>query len=159
MFDKFCIGPMFIYLFSLRFFKLFQRQSGWSCLFRNLLLPMDFTSYMQCFASDSCWWPLWILVLLWSSRPRCNGVSTIVRPTCNSFDRWPQPKHPTLSAFGRASSFSLGSIAFGSLIVTLLDLLRLILNAAQNNANADGHREFHYPGPCGINIKMWPLSC
>jgi len=49
------------------------------------------------------------------------------------------PKHPTLSAFGRASSFSLGSIAFGSLIVTILDLLRLILNAAQNNANADGH--------------------
>ncbi|KAF8798723.1 integral to plasma membrane protein [Phlegmacium glaucopus] len=49
------------------------------------------------------------------------------------------PKHPTLSAFGRASTFSLGSIAFGSLIVTILDLLRLILNAAMNNANADGH--------------------
>ncbi|KAF5348744.1 hypothetical protein D9758_006837 [Tetrapyrgos nigripes] len=49
------------------------------------------------------------------------------------------PKNPTLSAFGRASTFSLGSIAFGSLIVTLLELLRLILQAAQNNANADGH--------------------
>ncbi|KAF8200821.1 plasma-membrane choline transporter-domain-containing protein [Pholiota molesta] len=49
------------------------------------------------------------------------------------------PKHPTISAFGRASTLSLGSIAFGSLIVTILDLLRLILNAAQNNANADGH--------------------
>ena len=36
------------------------------------------------------------------------------------------PKHPTLSALGRASTLSLGSIAFGSLIVTLLELLRHI---------------------------------
>ncbi|KAJ3731852.1 plasma-membrane choline transporter-domain-containing protein, partial [Lentinula guzmanii] len=32
------------------------------------------------------------------------------------------PNHPTLSAFGRASTLSLGSIAFGSSIVTLLEL-------------------------------------
>ncbi|KAJ7072323.1 plasma-membrane choline transporter-domain-containing protein [Mycena amicta] len=49
------------------------------------------------------------------------------------------PKHPTLTAFGRASTLSLGSIAFGSLVVTLLDLLRMVLRAAQNSANADGH--------------------
>ncbi|KAJ7170550.1 plasma-membrane choline transporter-domain-containing protein [Mycena crocata] len=49
------------------------------------------------------------------------------------------PKHPTLSAFGRASTLSLGSIAFGSLIVTLLELLKMVLHAAQNSANADGH--------------------
>jgi len=49
------------------------------------------------------------------------------------------PKHPTTASFGRASTLSLGSIAFGSLIVTLLELLRLILNIARNNANADGH--------------------
>ncbi|KAF9461254.1 plasma-membrane choline transporter-domain-containing protein [Collybia nuda] len=49
------------------------------------------------------------------------------------------PKHPTLSAFSRASTLSLGSIAFGSLIVTLLELLKMILNAARNNANAEGH--------------------
>jgi len=49
------------------------------------------------------------------------------------------PKYPTLSAFGRASSLSLGSIAFGSLIVTLLEILKLVLNALQNSANADGH--------------------
>jgi hypothetical protein len=59
---------------------------------------------------------------------------------------WPntynhQPKHPTATAFLRASTLSLGSIAFGSLIVTLLELTKLILNAAQNYANADGHRE------------------
>ncbi|KAJ7096318.1 plasma-membrane choline transporter-domain-containing protein [Mycena epipterygia] len=49
------------------------------------------------------------------------------------------PKHPTLTAFGRASTLSLGSIAFGSLIVTLLELLKMVLHAAQNSANADGH--------------------
>ncbi|KAF9075425.1 plasma-membrane choline transporter-domain-containing protein [Rhodocollybia butyracea] len=48
------------------------------------------------------------------------------------------PKHPTLSAFARASTMSLGSIAFGSLIVTLLELLRMVLNAAQSMARADG---------------------
>ncbi|KAJ8590242.1 DUF580-domain-containing protein [Rhizopogon salebrosus TDB-379] len=48
------------------------------------------------------------------------------------------PKHPTLSAFGRASTLSLGSIAFGSLIVTILEILRLILDAARNNASAQG---------------------
>ncbi|KAJ6593905.1 integral to plasma membrane protein [Mycena capillaripes] len=49
------------------------------------------------------------------------------------------PKHPTLSALGRASTLSLGSIAFGSLIVTLLELLKMVLRAAQNSADADGH--------------------
>ncbi|KAI0769458.1 DUF580-domain-containing protein [Trametes elegans] len=49
------------------------------------------------------------------------------------------PAHPTLSSFVRASTLSLGSIAFGSLIVTLLELVRMLLNMARNNANADGH--------------------
>ena len=47
-----------------------------------------------------------------------------------------------MSALGRASTLSLGSIALGSLIVTLLDIVRLILTAVQNNASADGHREW-----------------
>ncbi|KAF8738077.1 hypothetical protein AX14_012051 [Amanita brunnescens Koide BX004] len=54
-------------------------------------------------------------------------------------DMGEMPDHPTLSSFGRASTLSLGSIAFGSLVVTLLELLRVALNAAQNNANASGH--------------------
>ena len=52
-----------------------------------------------------------------------------------------QPKHPTFSSFVRASTLSLGSIAFGSLIVTLLELVRMLLNAARNTAKAEGHRE------------------
>ena len=42
----------------------------------------------------------------------------------------------------RASTLSLGSIAFGSLIVTLLELVKMVLNAAKNSANADGHRTY-----------------
>ncbi|KAF8518950.1 plasma-membrane choline transporter-domain-containing protein [Hysterangium stoloniferum] len=49
------------------------------------------------------------------------------------------PPHPTISSFGRASTLSLGSIAFGSLIVTILELIRLILNAARQYANSEGH--------------------
>ncbi|KZT21437.1 DUF580-domain-containing protein [Neolentinus lepideus HHB14362 ss-1] len=49
------------------------------------------------------------------------------------------PRHPTISAFARASTLSLGSIAFGSLIVTILDILRLLFQALRNNANEDGN--------------------
>ncbi|KAJ7901833.1 plasma-membrane choline transporter-domain-containing protein [Mycena olivaceomarginata] len=49
------------------------------------------------------------------------------------------PKRPTLSALGRASTLSLGSIAFGSLIVTLLEILKMVLHAVQSSANAEGH--------------------
>jgi hypothetical protein len=49
------------------------------------------------------------------------------------------PKHPSITAFARASTLSLGSIAFGSLIVTILEMIRLVLEMARNNANQDGH--------------------
>jgi hypothetical protein len=52
------------------------------------------------------------------------------------------PSHPTLSAFVRASTLSLGSIAFGSLIVTILELIRILLEIVKDNANGDGHRKF-----------------
>nr|XP_019010727.1 protein PNS1 [Kwoniella pini CBS 10737]OCF49508.1 protein PNS1 [Kwoniella pini CBS 10737] len=48
------------------------------------------------------------------------------------------PKRATLSAFIRASTLSLGSIAFGSLIVTLLELIRLILQAVQQYEAGEG---------------------
>ncbi|EIW81912.1 DUF580-domain-containing protein [Coniophora puteana RWD-64-598 SS2] len=57
------------------------------------------------------------------------------------------PSFPTLSAFGRASTFSLGSIAMGSLIVTILEVIRLLLNALRNSAQEDGN-------PC-----LWCLAC
>jgi len=51
------------------------------------------------------------------------------------------PPHPTRSAFLRASTLSLGSIAFGSLIVTILELVRFLLNLASQSAADDGNRE------------------
>lgn len=149
-FDK-LLYQIYVYIifFSLRYFKLFQWQSGWSYLLWNVFLSVDFTSHSQRFARDARWWPVRLMVLLRSSQPWWNGMSNYQETNFQRFDRWLQPKHPTLSAFGRASTFSLGSIAFGSLIVTLLDLLRLILNAARNNANADGHRE-----SC-LSLSMW----
>lgn len=48
-----------------------------------------------------------------------------------------QPAHPTRSAFVRASTTSLGSIAFGSLIVTILEVIRLLIRAVRDNAVGD----------------------
>lgn len=62
----------------------------------------------------------------------------VVSRTCSPCT---QPKRPTLSALGRASTLSLGSIAFGSLIVTLLEILKMVLHAVQSSANAEGHRK------------------
>ncbi|KAH9986536.1 plasma-membrane choline transporter-domain-containing protein [Russula compacta] len=49
------------------------------------------------------------------------------------------PKHPTLGSFWRASTLSLGSIAFGSLIVTVLEIIRLLLSLARSSADAKGN--------------------
>ena len=51
------------------------------------------------------------------------------------------PKHPTTQSFFRASTMSLGSIAFGSLIVTILEIIRLILNSLRNQSVEDGDRK------------------
>lgn len=51
-----------------------------------------------------------------------------------------QPPHPTRSAFVRATTLSLGSIAFGSLIVTILELIRLLLRAVRDNAEGDNRK-------------------
>lgn len=51
------------------------------------------------------------------------------------------PKHPTTQSFFRASTMSLGSIAFGSLIVTILEIIRLILNSLRNESIDNGDRE------------------
>lgn len=48
------------------------------------------------------------------------------------------PKGANLKSFLRASTFSLGSIAFGSLIVTILELIRLILQAIQQYEASEG---------------------
>lgn len=47
-------------------------------------------------------------------------------------------KHPAWGAFKRATTYSFGSICFGSLIVALLDLLKALLHIMNQNAAAGG---------------------
>lgn len=82
------------------------------------------------------------LVLLWTAIHRGHGAhKRVIGSRLAISDNTPQPKRPTLNSFFRASTFSLGSIAFGSLIVTILEVVRLMLNAARNNANQQGNGE------------------
>ncbi|SJX60021.1 related to PNS1-Protein of unknown function [Sporisorium reilianum f. sp. reilianum] len=46
--------------------------------------------------------------------------------------------HAAWGAFKRSTTYSLGSICFGSLIVAILDLLRALFNLLQSQAAADG---------------------
>lgn len=48
-------------------------------------------------------------------------------------------------AFVRASTLSLGSIAFGSLLVTILELLRLILQLFRQYEAGQGDSVFSFP--------------
>jgi predicted transporter len=41
------------------------------------------------------------------------------------------PKHPTLGAFKRSMTYSFGSICFGSLIVSIIQLLKQAASLAQ----------------------------
>lgn len=50
-----------------------------------------------------------------------------------------EPKHPALGALKRALTYCFGSICFGSLIVSLIQLLRAFINTLKQNAFADGN--------------------
>lgn len=47
------------------------------------------------------------------------------------------PSHPTLGAFKRAITYSFGSISFGSLIVSIIQLLHQLCSAVQRNVEGD----------------------
>jgi hypothetical protein len=54
------------------------------------------------------------------------------------------PKNATGTAFMRASTLSLGSIAFGSLIVTILEMLQTLFQAIQNAEAQQGDSESYW---------------
>ena len=68
------------------------------------------------------------------------------------------PAHPTRSAFVRASTLSLGSIAFGSLIVTILELIRVLLNWASQDAARDGNRECRLASNVDLTIDASTIA-
>jgi hypothetical protein len=49
------------------------------------------------------------------------------------------PSHPTLGAFKRAMTYSFGSVCFGSLIVSIIQLLKQACSIAQQNEAMDGN--------------------
>jgi hypothetical protein len=51
------------------------------------------------------------------------------------------PKHPNWASFSRASTNSLGSIAFGSLIVTILEILRQLFRLLSQYQSGQGDGE------------------
>merc|ERR1711916_133773 len=57
----------------------------------------------------------------------------LLRLTSLRLQRPPPPTqtNPTLSAFKRASTYSFGSIAFGSLIIALIQTVKFVLNSAR----------------------------
>ncbi|KAJ6264239.1 hypothetical protein Dda_0382 [Drechslerella dactyloides] len=71
------------------------------------------------------------------------------------------PSHPTLGAFRRAMTYSFGSICFGSLIVSLIQMLRQAASVAQNDAAQSGDI-FQYIlfciASCIISIIQWAVE-
>lgn len=59
-----------------------------------------------------------------------------------------EPKHPALGAFKRAMTYCFGSICFGSLIVSLIQLLRQFVQILKQNAFGSGD----YCAGCGFLI-------
>lgn len=59
-----------------------------------------------------------------------------------------EPKHPALGAFKRAMTYCFGSICFGSLIVSLIQLLRSFIQILKQNAFGSGD----YCAGCGFLI-------
>lgn len=62
------------------------------------------------------------------------------------------PKRASLKSFIRSTTLSLGSIAFGSLIVTILELLRLILQSVQQYEAGQGDSTCAHSGS-GVQPK------
>ncbi|PWN47996.1 DUF580-domain-containing protein [Violaceomyces palustris] len=80
-----------------------------------------------------------IFAYYWSSEVIKNVAFTTV---AGIFGVWyyndTKPKNVALGSFKRASTYSLGSICFGSLIVAILDLLRALLNVVQQQQASEG---------------------
>ncbi|CAI5757768.1 unnamed protein product [Candida verbasci] len=65
-----------------------------------------------------------------------------------------QPKHPALGALKRALSYCFGSICFGSLIVSLIQLIRQGIAMLRSDFAADGNA----CGVCGMIVLDWVVG-
>lgn len=65
--------------------------------------------------------------------------SMILNPSRYFCARSRMPSHPTLGAFKRAMTYSFGSICFGSLIVSIIQLLKQAASIAQQDEAIEGN--------------------
>ncbi|KAL4878676.1 plasma-membrane choline transporter-domain-containing protein [Aspergillus karnatakaensis] len=94
--------------------------------------------------------------MYWFSEWIKNTVHTTIAGVYGSwyfFSNSPQgmPAHATRGAFKRATTYSFGSISFGSLIIAIINFLRQLCSAAQRNEAAEGNL-------LG-SIMFWVLGC
>ncbi|CUM63357.1 uncharacterized protein PRCAT00000930001 [Priceomyces carsonii] len=65
-----------------------------------------------------------------------------------------EPRHPALASLRRAMTYCFGSICFGSLIVSLIQLLRALISSLKSNAFSSGD----YCAGCGFLILDFIIS-
>ena len=80
---------------------------------------------------------IWLLFFFWTTQVIAGIVHVT---TCGVVAMWyftgsAMPSNPTLGSLKRATTFSLGSICFGSLIVATLKVIRAVANQATRNEN------------------------
>ena len=82
-------------------------------------------------------WP-WLLQLFWTSQV-LSAITHVT--TCGVVAMWyyagenEMPRNPTLGALRRATTYSLGSLCFGSLIVAILKTIRALAREGMRNEN------------------------
>ncbi|KAL4921925.1 plasma-membrane choline transporter-domain-containing protein [Aspergillus aurantiobrunneus] len=94
--------------------------------------------------------------MYWFSEWIKNTVHTTIAGIYGSWYFWANsprgvPVHATRGAFKRATTYSFGSISFGSLILAIINCLRQACSVAQRHEAAEGNL-------CG-SIGFWILGC
>ncbi|GFF34980.1 protein pns1 [Aspergillus lentulus] len=94
--------------------------------------------------------------MYWFSEWLKNTIHTTIAGVYGSWYFWSQspngmPKGATRGAFRRATTYSFGSISFGSLIIAIINMLRQACSVAQRNEAAQGS--------IVGSIMFWILGC
>ncbi|KAL3466276.1 plasma-membrane choline transporter-domain-containing protein [Aspergillus heterothallicus] len=94
--------------------------------------------------------------MYWFSEWIKNTVHTTIAGIYGSWYFWANspngmPAHATRGAFKRATTYSFGSISFGSLIIAIINFLRQVCSVAQRNEAAGGN--------LFGSIMFWILGC
>lgn len=94
--------------------------------------------------------------MYWFSEWLKNTIHTTIAGVYGSWYFWSQspigmPRGSTRGAFRRATTYSFGSVSFGSLIIAIINMLRQACSVAQRNETAEGS--------IVGSIMFWILGC